>query len=619
MSLTSLQQAGSSSWGLLKQATFPQWLGDSKTAPWGSCTVSSCHYTNPDQVPVTADTRKYEFTISRSVIYADGVARDVILVNDQFPGPVIEANWGDWVEVKVNNNITSPEEGTSLHWHGQPLANTPWEDGVSGISQCPIAPGTSFTYRWRAEAHGTSWYHAHMSAQYAAGVAGPMIVYGPTSQEYDIDVGPVMLSDWYHIPYFALVKDAVGKNYSVIPPVSDSVLINGRGQFDCNSPTFDESNDSLSSSVNSNLTWTCVPNAPVSRFRFQSGKVHRLRLINHGANGVQKFSIDRHVLRVIAYDYVPVEPYDTKVVTLGVGQRADVLVDGLDDPQAAVWMRTSAPGGEACGGSSSPDAKAAVYYESARANADPGTDNDASWADQFQCRNEDLSLTRPSYRADPIPYTDSSVVVQNIDLTLVLNGTGHFEFRVNGRALRANESDPLLGIVGSKELIGKDWNVFDLTPKSPKAVVFNLTNNMPLTHPFHLHGHEFSILSLGGPIEFNSSVPSTPNGISPDFEAAWTWPGDVPITKNPMRRDSVLIPPYGFAVVQFELINPGVWPFHCHVAWHLSGGQGWNVVYGFPDLHVEQALPDEGSGDPNAGKGEKGEEDCACAGTNGEL
>ncbi len=62
------------------------------------------------------------------------------------------------------------------------------------------------------------------------------------------------------------------------------------------------------------------PNAPLSKFRFTKGKTHRLRLINAGAEGIQRFSIDNHVLTVIANDFVPVTPYTTEVVTLGVSR-----------------------------------------------------------------------------------------------------------------------------------------------------------------------------------------------------------------------------------------------------------------------------------------------------------
>ena len=59
-------------------------------------------------------------------------------------------------------------------------------------------------------------------------------------------------------------------------------------------------------------------NAPLSKFTFQKDKSHRLRLINGGAAGQQFFSIDGHEMTVIANDFVPIKPYTTKTVFLGV-------------------------------------------------------------------------------------------------------------------------------------------------------------------------------------------------------------------------------------------------------------------------------------------------------------
>ena len=127
----------------------------------------------------------------------------VILINDAFPGPLIEANWGDTVQVTVHNGITGEQpEGTALHWHGFLQKQTPYYDGVPAVGQCPIAPGKTLTYQFQADLYGTSWYHSHYSAQYSAGIAGPLVVYGPKNADYDIDVGPVMLSDWYHTEYY---------------------------------------------------------------------------------------------------------------------------------------------------------------------------------------------------------------------------------------------------------------------------------------------------------------------------------------------------------------------------------------------------------------------------------
>jgi FtsP/CotA-like multicopper oxidase with cupredoxin domain len=130
--------------------------------------------------------RSYDFTISRGFNSADGFNKSVMLINNRFPGPLIEANWGDTIQVKVTNDIRNPEEGTSLHWHGLPQKLSPWYDGVPSVSQCPIAPGSTFTYNFTAETYGTSWYHSHLSAQYIDGIIGPLVIYGlaPTFQKY---------------------------------------------------------------------------------------------------------------------------------------------------------------------------------------------------------------------------------------------------------------------------------------------------------------------------------------------------------------------------------------------------------------------------------------------------
>lgn len=56
----------------------------------------------------------------------------MIAINNQFPGPLIEANWGDWIEVSVTNSIKEPADGTAIHWHGLLQHETPWYDGVPG-------------------------------------------------------------------------------------------------------------------------------------------------------------------------------------------------------------------------------------------------------------------------------------------------------------------------------------------------------------------------------------------------------------------------------------------------------------------------------------------------------
>jgi laccase len=113
-----------------------------------------------DSWPDTGVTRSYNFTITNGTLAPNGVERQGFLINGQYPGPTIFADWGDWIEVSVTNEMQY--NGTTLHWHGFRQFYTNGEDGVPGVTECPIAPGQSKTYRFQATQHGTSWYHSHL-------------------------------------------------------------------------------------------------------------------------------------------------------------------------------------------------------------------------------------------------------------------------------------------------------------------------------------------------------------------------------------------------------------------------------------------------------------------------
>lgn len=45
--------------------------------------------------PDTGVTRYYNFDVARGMLAPEGIPKPMLLVNGQFPGPMIEANWGD--------------------------------------------------------------------------------------------------------------------------------------------------------------------------------------------------------------------------------------------------------------------------------------------------------------------------------------------------------------------------------------------------------------------------------------------------------------------------------------------------------------------------------------------
>ncbi|KAG6988593.1 hypothetical protein G7Y79_00070g096920 [Physcia stellaris] len=545
--ITALPQTATNGQSLLGTLNAPQ-LPDFLTSnplpqgfPWGDRSAAT---TNPyEQSPTTGVIRRYDLTITRGFLAPDGVNKSVLLINNQFPAPKLEANWGDTFQITVNNKITGPEEGTALHWHGILQRATPWYDGVPSVQQCPIAPGKSMTYTFKADLYGTSWYHSHYSAQYAGGLAGPMIIYGPKNRAYDIDIGPVMLSDWYHAEYFDIVEKVVGLPPSP-PPFSDNNLINGKMDYDCSKAP---------------AGVTCTPNAGISKFKFTQGKTHRLRLINPGSEGIQRFRIDNHTMTVIANDFVPVRPYDTDVVTLGIGQRTDVLVKANLPATSAVWMRSDLS--PTCATANQPSAVAAIFYNKADTSKPPQTV--AKPYDDSHCGNDPLDKTTPFF---PFPATSKPATTETIDITIGANASGNVLWKMNGVSFRGNYDHPILLLANLGNVSYPDdpqWNVYNFGNNNSVRII--MKNEIPAAHPMHLHGHNFNILA----------------------EGTGEWDGSITHIQNTQRRDVQILQPAAvvngaivpaYLVIQYNTDNPGVWPLHCHIAWHVSAGLYINTM-----------------------------------------
>lgn len=85
-------QNGHGTLGILPSPVLPAFLGGSEGVPWGNRTAAG---TNVYQdTPDTGVTRYYDFDIARGVLAPDGQEVSMMLVNGQYPGPLIEANWG---------------------------------------------------------------------------------------------------------------------------------------------------------------------------------------------------------------------------------------------------------------------------------------------------------------------------------------------------------------------------------------------------------------------------------------------------------------------------------------------------------------------------------------------
>ncbi|XP_058055830.1 uncharacterized protein LOC131207238 [Anopheles bellator] len=164
-------------------------------------------------------------------VAGDGVRRNVAVVNRMMPGPAIDVCENDLIVVDVENHLMG--ESTTIHWHGLHQRRTPYMDGVPHVSQCPISPGTTFRYTFRADNPGTHFWHSHTGMQRGDGAFGALIIRKDNDVHellYDLDLPEhvITVQDWGHeqgVSLFASHHHSTGDNK---PP---NLLINGRGKY----------------------------------------------------------------------------------------------------------------------------------------------------------------------------------------------------------------------------------------------------------------------------------------------------------------------------------------------------------------------------------------------------
>jgi FtsP/CotA-like multicopper oxidase with cupredoxin domain len=280
---------------------------------------------------------------------------------------------------------------------------------------------------------------------------------------------------------------------------------------------------------------------------------------------------------VFANDFKPVIPYTTKVVTLAVGQRTDVVVEAVGKPGDSYWMRSEMGNVFAGSGCSftdgiSTEAVAAVYYDGADTDSVPTTTSELTTADKVNCIGDPLSITQPLCKVPLAAEEDVDVVT--LDFTFASNGT-NLVWSVNNQTFRAHMNTALLeNVIEGNTTFEKEWNVFKFD-SSKKAIRLIMKNHFQAAHPMHLHGHDFNVLALGTG-EWDGTIVNPEHTQVRDVQ---TLAGYNPQTQVPT-----------YLVIQFNQDSPGVWPLHCHIAWHVSQGLYINIVERAADIKYK--VPD---------------------------
>ncbi|KAI3738303.1 hypothetical protein L2E82_28327 [Cichorium intybus] len=118
----------------------------------------------------------------------------------------------------------------TIHWHGARQITTPWADGPDFITQCPIRPGGSYTYRFTISGQeGTLWWHAH-SSWLRATVNGAIVIHPKLGDSYLFPKpkcdSVIALGEWWDANPIEVIREAT--RTGATPNVSDAYTINGQ-------------------------------------------------------------------------------------------------------------------------------------------------------------------------------------------------------------------------------------------------------------------------------------------------------------------------------------------------------------------------------------------------------
>ncbi|KAF8849353.1 hypothetical protein BDZ45DRAFT_680586 [Acephala macrosclerotiorum] len=501
----------------------------------------------------------HSWNITTGVRAPDGVTKQVYLINGGFPGPMIETRSGDELIVEVYNGLES--EDTAIHWHGLEMRDANAMDGVVGLTQSPIRPGETFTYRFKIsdDQTGTFWYHAHSELQRADGVYGTMIIHegasaGKSEAEmfgYGEDLA-LMVGDWYHRSA-QQVQDYY-KDWTNFgnEPAPDSMLLNGQGKFNCS---------------------MAVPARPVKcievvapSLRMKGGRT-RLRIINTGALTGFTLSMTGHAMTVIKVDGGNNMALARAADSIGIlypGERIDIIVERLDSDDLEDLFLTIK-----------------LDKENLKFK------NFALTPTQHFPMSTGPSSGQVPNKQEPVPHfnladakspglaakTLATTTTQTLLLYTKVEILAEYSNIPKGFINRTSWSEPSPTEPPLLQTPRKDWDDRFIPRIERDGWVDIVLNNMDEKgHPFHLHGNNFFVLAShkGQPGRYQIYNP---------FEDPEP-PGGPLNLVNPVKKDTVYVPGMGYVVLRFKADNAGLWFFHCHVLWHHSVGMGMAVQAG---------------------------------------
>ena len=439
--------------------------------------------------------------------------------NGQYPGPLIEVTEASTIVVRFTNR-TSFE--TAVHWHGVRLDNR--FDGAPHVTQDPVAPGGSFTYRVFFPDAGIYWYHPHHREDVLQdlGLYGNLLVrsrepdyFAPANREEVL-----MLDDLLVAESGPVEHGREAPTHALMGRFGNVLLVNGEPRWEA----------AAARGEVVRLFLTNVSSTRVFNLSFQGAA--RMKVV---ASDLSRYEREAWV------ENVTIAPAERYVVDVRFDAPGDVRfvnrVRAIDHIMARFFDETHELGiVRVSDRPAAPDH--AASFGRLRQNAAVASDI-APFRRHFD-RPVDRELF-VTLRAGDLPFPLRPLMSLESVYRNPVEWSGtmpEMDWVATGKQVRWTLQDRATG----RENLDIDWRF-----KVGDVVKLRLVNDRgalhAMQHPIHIHGQRFLVLSVNG----------VPN-------------------ENLVWKDTVLVPTGFVADVLLDVTNPGKWMLHCHVAEHIETG-----------------------------------------------
>lgn len=520
----------------------------------------------------------YDLTVKDTIVNYAGKKKRAIAVNGQIPMPTLEFTEGDTAEIVVHNRL---KESTSLHWHGVFLPNK--EDGVPFLTQMPIEPGATFTYRFPIIQNGTHWYHSHSGMQEQIGMYGNFIMHKKADDKTfrkgidDLPTVPVMISEWTNLnpdnihrmlhaanDWFAIKKGATQSYAEAIRDGRFKTKLTNEWKRMLAMDVSDVYYDRI---LLNGANITDLKN--IEGKLLKAGDKVRLRVSNGGASSYFWLRYAGGNITVVASDGNDVEPVEVDRLIIAVSETYDLVITIPEDGKAFEFMATTED-----------RTRSASYFIGDGIKQPVGELPRLKYFDGMKMMND---MMRMDGNLDDMGM-DMSLNQMDMNAVMYPEVTSHRGHHGDGASgdivtlnyamLRSPLDTRLAADAPVKEvkftLTGNMnryvWSMDDrvlseadkIPVKKGEILRITLYNNSMMRHPMHLHGFDFRVLNQQG--------------------------------DNAPLKNIIDIMPMETDTIEFLADTEGDWFFHCHILYHMMAGM--NRVLSVDD-YKNPYLPDK--------------------------